>query len=437
MVSETVRPINEEIPLAWDDIPRKLKEEKELHYNMKKAYRFFAGAFSALTIGVLSTSLYFEQVLPDRLYLPEGQSLSQIESSVLEIPTAKMSLSVPIESDTSRYSVNLRMFGAVSVKDILVQVVPREYVIPAGMPFGIKMFTDGVMVVGMTDVICEGQTVNPAKDAGIQPGDVITEINGKRVATNEDVARLITDSQGEALTLLLCRDGKGQIQTSLIPVLGEGSEGYRAGMWVRDSSAGIGTLTFIDPAAGIFAGLGHAVCDIDTGNLMPLYSGEAVNVTITGVTKGESGHPGELRGAFSDESPIGILIKNDVTGIYGLMNGVPSILEQCSEPLPTALRHEVKTGKAYIRATVAGEEVQEYEINIDRVTFGEQNPTRNMVIRITDSRLLATTGGIVQGMSGSPIIQDGKIVGAVTHVLVNDPTRGYGIFIENMLEAEK
>ena len=206
-------------------------------------------------------------------------------------------------------------------------------------------------------------------------------------------------------------------------------------MWVRDSSAGIGTLTYLDPESGIFAGLGHGVCDVDTGTLMPLYSGEAVNVAITGVTKGESGSPGELRGTFSQEAPIGTLVKNEATGIYGQMDGIPDILSQGGEPVAVAMRQEVHTGKAMIRTTISGDTPVEYEISIERVSLSEQNPTRNMVIRITDPRLLSATGGIVQGMSGSPILQNGKLVGAVTHVLVNDPTRGYGILIENMLET--
>ena len=415
-------------------MPGKPKEKKELHRKMKRLYRVFAGAFSALVLGVLTSSLYFKAVLPDQLYLPGGQSLSELEQSVQQVSAASMSVVVK-DRTSSPYRAGVRMFGAVPVKEILVQVVPREYVVPGGMPFGIKMFTDGVMVVGLTDLLSEDGTVNPAREAGIQLGDVIMRIDGKKVSTNEEVAELISQSEGDPVKLLIRREDQELLTISLTPEQGSDGGIYRAGMWVRDSSAGIGTLTYLDPESGIFAGLGHGVCDVDTGTLMPLYSGEAVNVAITGVTKGESGSPGELRGTFSQEAPIGTLVKNEATGIYGQMDGIPDILSQGGEPVAVAMRQEVHTGKAVIRTTISGDTPVEYEISIERVSLSEQNPTRNMVIRITDPRLLSATGGIVQGMSGSPILQNGKLVGAVTHVLVNDPTRGYGILIENMLET--
>jgi stage IV sporulation protein B len=289
------------------------------------------------------------------------------------------------------------------------------------------------MVVGLADLVSDGHTVNPAKAAGIRPGDVITSINGEPVGSNEDVARIVSGSAGGTLRLCITRETREEKELTLCPVLCDDGLGYKAGMWVRDSSAGIGTMTWLDPESGMFAGLGHAVCDIDTGDRMPLYSGEAVNVTITGVTRGESGRPGELRGTFSGGVPIGILTRNDITGVYGRLEGTKDFAQEAQ--LPIARREEIRTGKACIRATVDGGGVKEYEIVIERIDLREDHPTRNMVLRITDPKLLAVTGGIVQGMSGSPIIQSGKLVGAVTHVLVNDPTRGYGIFIENMLEA--
>ena len=239
---------------------------------MKRLYRVFAGAFSALVLGVLTSSLYFKAVLPDQLYLPEGQSLSELEQSVQQVSAASMSVVVK-DRTSSPYRAGVRMFGAVPVKEILVQVVPREYVVPGGMPFGIKMFTDGVMVVGLTDLLSEDGTVNPAREAGIQLGDVIMRIDGKKVSTNEEVAELISQSEGDPVKLLIRREDQELLTISLTPEQGSDGGIYRAGMWVRDSSAGIGTLTYLDPESGIFAGLGHGVCDVDTGTLMPLYSG--------------------------------------------------------------------------------------------------------------------------------------------------------------------
>ncbi len=404
---------------------------------MKKIYRIFAGALSALMISALSLSLYAGQILPDCVYLAEGQEVEELDLSAASFSGSGPAITVgapvrqEVEAEPDRFPVGLRMFGAISVKDILVQVVPREYVLPGGSPFGIKMFTDGVMVVGMTDVVNGGETCNPAKEAGLRLGDVITRINGKRMSTNEDVAAMVEKSGGSPLTVQVLREGCESFEASVNPVRSDDAGGYRAGMWVRDSSAGIGTMTFIDPENGCFAGLGHGVCDIDTVNLMPLSSGEAVDVVITGVTRGSSGSPGELRGAFSETRPMGILLKNDPTGVYGQLNPASMDWGNAS-PVPVAMRQEVKPGKAHIRTTVDGSQPEEYEISIERVNFSEGNPTRNMVIRVTDSRLIAKTGGIVQGMSGSPILQNGKLVGAVTHVFVNDPTRGYGIFAENM-----
>ena len=402
---------------------------------MKKIYKIFAGAMSLLMVSALSLSLYAGRTLPDYVYLAEGQQVENLDLSAGGISGTAITVGAPVQQvaavETDRYPVGLRIFGALSVKDILVQVVPREYVLPGGMPFGIKMFTDGVMVVGMTDVINEGETINPAKEAGIQLGDVITKVNGRRVSTNEEVAALVEKSEGSPITVQIRRDDQEIFEANVVPVRSDDAGGYRAGMWVRDSSAGIGTMTFIDPESGYFAGLGHGVCDIDTGNLMPLSSGEAVDVTITGVTKGASGNPGELRGAFSESRPMGLLLRNDVTGVYGQLNSA-SLDWGDVVPVPVAMRQEVKPGKAVVRTTIDDNEAAEYEITIERVTFSDSNPTRNMVIRTTDPELLSRTGGIVQGMSGSPILQNGKLVGAVTHVFVNDPSRGYGIFAENM-----
>ncbi len=413
----------------------KSKGGKGAASEMKKIYRIFAGALSVLMISALSLSLYAGRTLPDYVYIAEGQEVEDLDLSTAALSGTAITVGAPVQqaviTEPDQIPVGLRIFGAISVKDILVQVVPREYVLPGGTPFGIKMFTDGVMVVGMTDVINDGETINPAKDAGIRLGDVITKVNGRRVSTNEEVASFVEKSNGSPLTVQIRRDDQELFEASVIPVRSDDAGGYRAGMWVRDSSAGIGTMTFIDPESGCFAGLGHGVCDIDTGNLMPLSSGEAVDVTITGVTKGMSGSPGELRGAFSESRPMGVLLRNDVTGVYGQLNSA-SLDWGSVMPTPVAMRQEVKPGKAIVRTTVDGEEAMEYEIVIERVTFSDSNPTRNMVVRITDPRLLAKTGGIVQGMSGSPILQNGKLVGAITHVFVNDPARGYGIFAENM-----
>lgn len=208
-------------------------------------------------------------------------------------------------------------------------------------------------------------------------------------------------------------------------------DGYKLGLWVRDSSAGIGTMTFYDPTTQVFGGLGHAITDVDTGEILPLGSGEIVSVDIEGAVKGQGGQPGELRGSFHTYDTIGSLEENRETGVFGVLTTPP----EGGLLLPVALRQEVHTGPAQIYTTIDGRTPQLFDIEIERVNLTDANPTRNMVIRITDPELLTATGGIVQGQSGSPIVQDGRLVGAVTHVFINDPSRGYGIFAENMIET--
>ncbi len=299
---------------------------------------------------------------------------------------------------------------------------------PGGMPFGVKLYTDGVIVVGISGVETDSGKKTPASDGGIKVNDIITAINGKRVNTVDEVSTAIEQSGGCTVSLDIARDGQ-QIKIDITPVLSITDNMYKAGVWLRDSTAGIGTVTFISPQNNAFAGLGHGICDVDTGEIMPLRKGIVVDVTIKGVTKGQIGNPGELNGYFSP-GRIGSLIGNTMCGVYGMLS--KDIDTSHSEALNIGLKDELKLGNAEIYCTV-GDKIDKYSAEI--VKIGNKNAEqKNFVIKITDKRLLDATGGIVQGMSGSPIIQNNKLVGAVTHVLVNDPTKGYGIFIENMLK---
>ena len=297
-----------------------------------------------------------------------------------------------------------------------------KVLIAGGTAFGVKFHTDGVVIAGIPGG--EG----PAAEAGLRRGDVITHINGQTITSVSRFAEMVKSSEGAELTVEY-RSGNLTHTARLTPRVDESGE-YRLGIWIKDSAAGIGTITFIDPETMRFVGLGHGICDADSGYLIPLASGTAEEVELTGVTIGEAGAPGELRGSFCGKK-LGKLIKNAETGIYGLLSEVPVGLEK--ERFPVGNKGDVKAGKAYIFATVDADGRAMYEIEISNIE--KDSDCRNFIVRVTDERLLSKTGGIVQGMSGSPIIQNGKIIGAVTHVLVNDPTRGYGIFIENMLDA--
>ena len=298
---------------------------------------------------------------------------------------------------------------------------PKELIV-AGTPFGVKIQTEGVIVVGIPN------ENGPAAVAGLKRGDVITAINGDPIKSAEEFSEKVKSSGGSTLSLD-CKSGSDARSVTVIPVTDESGE-YKIGVWVKDSAAGIGTITFIDPETMTFAGLGHGICDGSGGEPIPFAFGSAEDVTLTGIVAGKAGAPGELRGSFAGRK-MGKLLKNDITGVYGVLVEIPETLKE--EKYPVCRSSDIKEGKAHIYATVDGEGRKRYEIEIFAIE--KEGRDRNFSVRITDEALLAKTGGIVQGMSGSPIIQNGKLVGAVTHVLVNDPTRGYGIFIENMLDT--
>ena len=337
---------------------------------------------------------------------------------------------VPADSnDFARsYPAQIKLLGAIPVKNSTVTVVHRRYVTLGGSVFGLRIFADGVIVTGVGSV--ESGTASPAAKAGIKKGDIIKEINGKAITSNQDVSQSAKQSQGKELTVKLVRGGKTKTVT-IDPVKDANGE-YVLGMWVRDSSAGVGTVTFIDNRTGTLAGLGHAICDADTGNIMPLASGDMLNVIIRGCVKGTSGTPGELCGVFGAKT-LGELYVNGSTGVYGVV----SEKDNSAPVIPVALGSEVKTGKAQIVSTVDSGEPQYFDIEITKIRRGDDED-KNMVIKVTDEDLLRKTGGIVQGMSGSPIVQNGMLVGAVTHVFVNDPQQGYAIFAQTMIStAEK
>lgn len=323
----------------------------------------------------------------------------------------------------------IKLFGVIPVKNADVVNAQRSYVVPGGQSFGIKLYTDGVIVVGITNVDTDNGVASPAKDAGLQIGDVIVAIDGQKVNTTEEVQGLFNSSQGKALNLKVKR-GEQYLTIIFTLAYSPSVEGYKAGMWIRDSTAGVGTITFFNPANNTFAGLGHAVNDVDTNAVMPLLSGEAVKAKVTGVYKGAAGETGSLSCSFVDEV-IGSLKSNIENGIYG--NCVLPIDTQ--KQIPVAACQEIKKGEAQILSTIEGEEPQLYAINIERINYSSDQGQKNMIIKVTDEKLLEKTGGIVQGMSGSPIIQNGMLVGAVTHVFVNNPEKGYAIFAENMLET--
>ena len=326
----------------------------------------------------------------------------------------------------------------VQSKDILpvareVNAFEKRYVIPSGEAVGVKMFTDGLLVVYVSEVVDkEGKIYYPAKDAGLRETDRILSVDNIEIETNEQLSDYINKVR-TTISLKVARDEE-IFETKITPVLSNDGY-YRIGMWVRDSTAGIGTMTFYNPDTSTFAALGHAICDTDTGAVLKVAKGDLVGCDIISVKKGKNGVPGELSGQFQNKD-LGKITKNNEFGIYGKIDN--EVVFDKEKLMEIATRYQVKQGPAQILCDVCGDGVKSYDIEILSVSKSPEVNNKGIVLKITDEELLSKTGGIVQGMSGSPIIQNNMLIGAVTHVFVNDPTKGYGIFIENMLkEAEK
>lgn len=374
--------------------------------------------------------VYYDNVMPEKFNVTNGKEL--VLNGVVKATgfTDNQGLKTVSSVNGGQYRSTISLFGVFPIKEVGIQTVKQPVVVVSGMPFGIKMYTDGVLVVGFSDVDTVAGPCNPARIAGLKEGDVVLAVNDILVSTNAELRQIIEESGGEYLQLRIRRDNL-LFTVKFRAVLSATENRYRSGFWVRDSSAGIGILTFFDPETKVFGGLGHAVCDVDTDEKLPISTGEIVAAEIYGVEKGKNGKAGSLNGAV-DDTPLGFLNTNSETGIYGVLTHLP---RSDFKILPVAMKQQVKEGEAQIYTTVEGEHPEIYSIQIERIRYQDSSPTKNMVIRITDPALIEKTGGIVQGMSGSPIIQNGKLVGAVTHVLVNDPTKGYAIFAENMLET--
>lgn len=328
---------------------------------------------------------------------------------------------------------DVSLFGFVPVSQVNAQSEKRKTVTVGGDVIGIRLYTEGLLVVGLDDVATADGNGSPGRDCGICEGDVITQANGKSVTSASEFAKIIAGSEGKEVKLTIRRNGE-TIPLTLTPVYSEAEGKYRCGVWLRDSTAGIGTLTFVDDETGMFASLGHAICDSDTGSVLPVGNGDILTATVTGCTPGEKGKTGQIKGTFT-QNVIGKLMENNEFGVYGTVSETSAV---SGEKYAVASQAEIKTGDAQIITTVGNDGPQFYDIEIEKITYSSEKASRSMVIEITDPELLAVTGGIVQGMSGSPIIQDGMLVGAVTHVFLNDPTRGYAVFAETMVsEAER
>jgi stage IV sporulation protein B len=407
--------------------------KKESH--MKKLKKFAIFIFLLLfyiyicNITLLPSSYIMMQGETFQIPMFFGLSLQKNNSNVT-LQTASP-LNKTKVNEVGKIDLNLSLFQLLTVKNIQVNVIPKTTVVPVGAAIGMKLYTDGVLVVGMSEI--EGK--KPYENSGIQEGDRIIQINQNDIDNTEDLIQVVNECNGQEIVVKYIREEE-TITTSMKPVK-DGENQYKLGLWVRDAAAGVGTMTFYEPSTKMFATLGHGIFDIDTSDLIKIENGELVTTNILSISKGEKGKPGEIRGTIESGYTIGEISKNTNFGVFGVLTK-PSYLSIAEEnAIEVCLREEIQTGKAQIICELENGKREYYDIEIQKLFLNNNQDNKSMLIKVTDKRLLEKTGGIIQGMSGAPIIQNGKFVGAVTHVLVNDPTMGYGVFADIMLKQMK
>ena len=392
---------------------------------MKKAIRIIDGIFALCLIIIYSFIVFGNIVLPDKI---EAYSTKKIEyksvysvenNSSYQVDYQNNSKVSPVEND-------IKLLGIIPVKTTsIIQSKPKKVSV-SGESFGIKLYTDGVIIVGIRDVETDKGKCNPAKEAGLEKGDIIIEINGKYSA--DSVTDILNDNNGKDYKITVKRNGNYK-EFLLKPAYSSSQGCYKVGLWVRDSTAGVGTITYYDKSNNTVSALGHPITDVDTNEIMPILDGEAVRATVTKIYKSKAGEAGSLCCEFTNDI-IGTLKKNCQSGIYGKYT---CTLKNTYE-YEVASPNEIVRGPVQILCTIDSGKAKFYNAQISRISYRENKKGKNMVVKITDERLLEKTGGIVQGMSGSPIIQNGKLVGALTHVIVDSPEKGYAIFAQDMVD---
>ena len=378
--------------------------------------------------------------LPSIIVVFEGENLNLASILGLQFSLISNEETIEVSSNNSaqvtekvgKSNLKVSLFNNV-VKNLEVDVLPRKTVIPVGNIAGVKLYTNGVLVVGMSEIEGEdNKKYKPYANTGIEEGDTIISINNTEILNTDDLVNIVNSSNGNKLDIKYVRDNQS-LECSITPVKTIEND-YKLGLWVRDSAAGVGTVTFYEPSTKSFAALGHGIVDIDTEELINIASGEFVTTKILNITKGESGNPGRIQGTIDNQENIGIISKNTRFGIYGKVDDTHNLNIDYTKEMEVALRSEIQKGKATILCSLDNEKVKEYEIEIEKIYVNNNYDNKSMLIKITDQELLEKTGGIIQGMSGSPIIQNGKFVGAITNVLVNNPEEGYAVFGDIMLK---
>ena len=419
---------------------------------MKKRFNlphFLIGCGINMSVFVLLTAVAVGSI-PERLYVAAGENMelsfsvpltAQLEGESVNAVSVKnskgeenenISLSSPFyvtAEEEGSVSAKLSICG-IPLKTVSVDIIPDTEVIPCGNIVGVTMKTEGILVLGTGSVKTENGEREPARGK-IYTGDIILRVNGKPIESKEDLQSLVADYSGGNFSITVLRRGRETV-AEVLPVKAEGTGDNRLGVWVRDSTQGLGTVTCYDDRKDVFAALGHGIYDTDTSTLMNVKEGSITMAKVSGCKKGIKGEPGEIMGGLDKSIVLGEVYSNTDNGLCGKVNKTGESYFG-NKAVPIGMRYDIKEGEAIILSDISGGGIKEYTVNIDSIDRYGGSSDKSMVITVTDERLLKETGGIIQGMSGSPIIQNGKIIGAVTHVFINNPTRGYGIFIENML----
>lgn len=369
-------------------------------------------------------------LIPKEIVLLEGEELNLKKMfGIQTVETAKTS-----NNNYNVSNLEVNMFGSIPLKDVKVTVIDDIEVVPIGKIIGLKLYTNGVLVVGMSEIEdCNNNLIKPYQNTDIKEGDTILKINENEIQDIDVLKEVVNKSEGENLKLTILRDGS--ILTSNITPVKTDDKEYKLGLWVKDAATGVGTMTYYEPNSKSFAVLGHGITDSDTNNLINIESGELVTSKVISIKKGEIENPGEIKGTILNQQTIGRVSENTQFGIYGTLDNLTSLNIDTSKKMKVALRDEIKIGEAKIICSLDNSnKTKEYRIEIEKIYYDNDYNNKSMLIRVTDSELIDKTGGIIRGLSGAPIIQNGKFIGAVTNVLVSNPEIGYAIFGDLMVK---
>ncbi len=400
---------------------------------MKKILRILLLVFFLFVAYVYILSI---DTIPNKMTLFEGENMNFKTIFGIQLKPKEEPAIETASSSGYKQNYEVSLFDNIKLKNVDVNIIPKTKVIPVGSIAGVKLYTNGVLVVGMSEI--EGKDnkkYKPYENTGISEGDTIIKIDDTQINSTDDLVNSVNKSNGQNIKINYIHNEESK-ECSITPIETSKKE-YKIGLWVRDSAAGVGTVTFYEPETKTFGALGHGITDIDTNELINIASGEFITTKILNIAKGESGNPGKIQGTIDNQTKIGTISKNTKFGIYGKVDNLSTLQLDKNNEMEVALREEVEPGKAYILCSLDNSTPQKYEIEIEKVFRDNNYDNKSMQIKVTDLRLIEKTGGIIQGMSGSPIIQNNKFVGAVTHVLVNNPQEGYGVFADIMLKKSK